>query len=105
VVKRKDAGTFLKADEGILRFEANTNLVSFKRFHIEQATKFRDRLNRDVSKQTGKPLSRSTIRSVNKGFIFWLANQSGYKSRVRHSDADHFNMNARAAASSALSSS
>lgn len=96
--KRKDPSTVQKAAEGILRFEASTNFTSFKRFHIEQAIRFHDRINAEISKATGKPLSKSTIRSVlaaNKGFIFWLADQSGYKSRIRHSDADYFNMDAK----------
>lgn len=96
--KRKDAGTVQKAAEGILRFEASTNFASFKRFHIEQAIKFQSKINTEISKATGKPLSKSTIASIlaaNKGFIFWLADQSGYKSRIRHSDADYFNMDAK----------
>lgn len=98
--KRKDASTVLKAAEGILRFEASTNYASFKKFHIEQAIKFQGRINTEISKQTGKPLSKSTIQSIlaaNKAFIFWLADQQGYKSRIRHSDADYFNMDAKGA--------
>ncbi|MBL4766550.1 MAG: hypothetical protein JKY94_02360 [Rhodobacteraceae bacterium] len=96
--KRKDASTVLKAAEGILRFEASTNYASFKRFHIEQAIKFQDRINSEISKVTGKPLSKSTISTIlaaNKGFFFWLADQAGFKSRIRHSDADYFNMDAK----------
>ena len=98
--KRKDASTVLKAVEGILRFEASIGYTSFKRFRIEQAIKFQDRLNDEVSKTTGKPLAKSTVRSIlaaDKGFIFWLADQSGYKSRIRHSDADYFNMDSKGA--------
>jgi integrase/recombinase XerD len=98
--KRKDSSTVLKAAEGILRFEASTGHASFKRFRIEQAVKFQERLNEEVSKATGKPLSKSSIRSIlsaNKGLFFWLAGESGYKSRIRHSDADYFNMDAKGA--------
>ncbi|MGC3938143.1 site-specific integrase [Roseobacter sp. EG26] len=98
--KRKDASTVLKSAEGILRFEASIGYASFKRFRIDQAAKFQERLNDEVSKMTGRPLSKSTIRSIlaaNKGFILWLADQSGYKSRIRHSDADYFNMDAKGA--------
>ena len=45
-------------------------------------------------------MSKSSIRTIlaaNKGFIFWLADQTGYKSRIRHSDADYFNMDAKGA--------
>ncbi|CUH65737.1 site-specific tyrosine recombinase XerC [Thalassovita gelatinovora] len=100
VAKRKDQSTVHKAAEGILRFEASTNYDSFKRFRLEHAIKFHDRINSEVSKTTGKPLSKSTISSVlaaNKGFIFWLADQAGYKSRIRHSDADYFNMDSKGA--------
>jgi integrase len=98
--RRKDISTVQKAAEEILRFEASTKYANFKRFRIEQAIKFQERLNSDVNKATGKPLSKSTIRSVlaaNKGFIFWLADQQGFKSRIRHSDADYFNMDAKGA--------
>lgn len=98
--KRKDVSTVLKAAEGILRFEASTGYASFKKFRIEQVIKFQDRLNDATNKATGKPLSKSTIRSIlsaNKGFVFWLADPTGYKSRIRHSDADYFNMNAKGA--------
>ena len=96
--KRKDASTVQKAADGILRFEASTKHASFKKFHIEQVIKFRERLEEELSKSTGKRLSKSTIASIlaaNKGFIFWLADQTGYKQRVRHSDADYFNMDAK----------
>ncbi|WP_085311459.1 site-specific integrase [Planktotalea arctica] len=98
--KSRDASTVLKAAEGILRFEASTRYTSFKKFRIEQVIKFQDALDSEVNKQTRKPLSKSTIRSVlsaNKKFFFWLADQQGYKSRIRHSDADYFNMNAKGA--------
>jgi integrase/recombinase XerD len=96
--KRKDPSTVQKAADGILRFEASTNYASFKKSHIEQVIKFRDRLNEEISKTTGEPLSKSTIATIlaaNKGFIFWLADQAGYKQRVRHTDADYFNMDAK----------
>ncbi|UWR09970.1 site-specific integrase [Sulfitobacter mediterraneus] len=96
--KRKDPSTVQKAADGILKFETSTNYASFKKFHIEQVIKFRDRLNEEISKTTGKPLSKSTIATIlaaNKGFIFWLADQAGYKQRVRHTDADYFNMDAK----------
>ncbi len=96
--QRKHKSTVQKAAEGILRFEANTNYTKFRRFHIEQVNKFQDRINTEISKTTGKPLSKSTIRLIlaaNKGFFFWLADQPGYKSRIRHSDAEYFNMDSK----------
>ena len=95
--KRKDKSTVIKAAEAIQRFEASTNYASFKKFRIEQVVRFRDNLDDEISKTTGKQLSKSTIASVlaaNKAF-FWLADKSGYKSRVGHSDSDYFNMDAK----------
>ena len=95
---RKNEATVIKAAEGILRFEASVGYTDFKKFRVEQATAFQDKLKREISKATKRPLSQSTIASVlaaNKGFIFWLASQTGYKSRVKHSDADYFNMDAK----------
>lgn len=96
--KRRDAATVHKAADSIVRFEASTNYACFKRFRIEHVIKFREQFEEEISKSTGKPLSKSTITSVlsaNKKFFFWLASQTGYKSRIRHSDADYFNMDAK----------
>lgn len=96
--KRKNKATIVKIAEAIQRFEASCNYVSFKKFKIEQVVRFRDRLDTEISKTTGKPLAKSTIASIlaaNKDFIFWLADKPGYKSRIGHSDADYFNMDAK----------
>ena len=82
------------------RFEASLKYASFKGFKIEWAIRFQDQIYSQVSKAAGGPLAKSTISSVlaaNKGFIFWLAAQSGYKSCIRHSDADCFNMSDKGA--------
>ena len=100
VAMRKDPKTVLKAAEHILRFEASLDYAIFKKFRIEHAVKFQERLRTETSRQTAKPLAKSTVRSIlaaNKAFIFWLADQPGYKSRIRHSDADYFNMDAKGA--------
>jgi integrase/recombinase XerD len=94
----RDMTTVDKAIDAILRFERSTNFKSFKLFHIEQAMKFKDHLAKERNARTGKPLSKSTIdgtlRAV-KGFFLWLAGQTGYKSRLRYSDAEYFNNNAK----------
>ena len=82
------------------RFEASLKYASFKGFKIEWAIRFQDQINSQVSTTTGRLLAKSTISSVlaaNKGFIFWLADQPGYKSRIRPSDADYFDMSAKGA--------
>ncbi len=96
--KRCDLSTVDKAAEAILRFEASTGYKGFARFHIEQATAFKRRLDTELSKSTGKPLSKATIsgtlRTV-KAFVHWLAGQRGYRSKISYSDAEYFNQNAK----------
>jgi integrase len=96
--KRKDKASVVKAAQAIQRFEASIGFASFKTFKIEQVVRFRDKLDTEVNKATGKPLAKSTIASIlaaNKEFIFWLADKAGYKSRIGHSDAEYFNMDAK----------
>jgi len=80
----------------ISAFEKSTGGKDFAAFHIEQAIKFK----RDLEKPraaTGKPLAKATIRSrlmSVKHFFKWLADQSGYKSRISHADCEYFNLTA-----------
>lgn len=96
--KRSDVATVDKASEAILHFEQSTGFKPFKRFHIDQAIKFKAQLSAAKSGRTGKPLSKATIdgtlRAV-KAFILWLAGQPGYKSRIAYADAEYFNLNAK----------
>jgi len=94
--QRNDHTTIDKALDAILKFEINTKFKSFKLFHIEQAATFVESMETEISKKTGKPLSKATIKSTLaavKKFIHWLAGQQGYKSRISYSDADYFNLN------------
>ncbi|MFN5997179.1 MAG: tyrosine recombinase XerC [Paracoccaceae bacterium] len=96
--KRRDPATVDKAADAIVRFERGTGLRPFKRFHIDQAMKFKTQLSEAKNERTGKPLSKatidSTLRTV-KAFVLWLAGQDGYKSRISYSDAEYFNLNAK----------
>lgn len=96
--KRRDIATVDKSATAILRFEKSTGYKTFKRFHIEQAITFKNRLSREINPRTGTPLSKatvdSTLRAV-KAFIHWLAGQPGYKSRISYADAEYFNLNAK----------
>jgi integrase len=81
--------------KAIHRFESSTAFRSFKKFHIEQAIAFRRRLEEAVTAREGKPLSKATILQILNGmraFILWLAEQPGYRSRIRYSDADYFRL-------------
>lgn len=96
--KRNDMATVDKAAEAILRFEHSTGYKPFKRFHIDQAVAFKNRLSQEKNARTGAPLSKatvdSTLRTV-KAFFLWLAGQPGYRSRIAYADAEYFNLNAK----------
>lgn len=96
--KGQDEKSLEKALAAILKFEESTNFKPFKKFHIEQAGKFKAYLDKARSPRTGKPLSHSTtdatLRLV-KGFFHWLAGQPGFKKRISYADSDYFNNNAK----------
>lgn len=96
--KRNDMATVDKAAEAILRYERSTGFKPFKRFHIDQAVAFKNRLSQEKNARTGAPLSKatvdSTLRTV-KAFFLWLAGQPGYRSRIAYADAEYFNLNAK----------
>jgi len=81
--------------KAIHRFESSTGFRSFKKFHVEQAIAFRRRLDEAVAARTQMPLSKATmLQTLNaiRAFILWLAEQPGYRSRIRYSDADYFRL-------------
>jgi integrase/recombinase XerD len=96
--KTRDDATVNKAADAILRFERGTGFKPFKRFHIDQAVRFKAQLSDAKNERTGKPLSKatidSTLRTV-KAFVVWLAEQPGYRSRIKYGDAEYFNLNAK----------
>jgi integrase len=79
----------------IALFEANTNYKDFAAFHIEQARNFKQRQTETVNETTGKPLAKATLKSrfdALKTFLLWLADQPGYRRKIKHSDAEYFNL-------------
>jgi integrase len=81
--------------KAIHRFECSTNFRSFKKFHREQAIAFRRRLDEATRERDGKPLSMATVAqtlTALRNFVLWLAEQPGYRSRIRYSDADYFRL-------------
>jgi site-specific recombinase XerD len=81
--------------KAIHRFESSTGFRSLKKFHIEQAIAFRRRLDEAVSERDGRPLSKATVLqtlNVLRAFVLWLAEQPGYRSRIRYPDADYFRL-------------
>jgi integrase len=76
------------------RFEEHDGWRDFKSFRPEQADAFQRALLKQRSVRTGSPLSKGSLVSILrelKRFFFWLADQPGYKSRLQHDWADHFN--------------
>ena len=95
--KRMDTSSIDMAAAAIASFEHWANYRDFARFHIEQAKRFKAHLAKAVNEKTGKPLAKATIHSrlmALKAFVFWLAGQPGYKSRISYADADYFNPSA-----------
>ena len=81
--------------KALSRFEESTGWKDFRRFHIKQAVAFKTRLAQQVSQRTGGPLSKATLYSTLqalRSFMIWLADRPGFKSRIRYSDADYFNL-------------
>ena len=79
------------------RFDVWNGRKDFARFRIEQAMGFRTHLEQSKTK-TGKPLGKSTMRSVLatlREFTLWLSQQDGFRSRIRAADADYFNLSRR----------
>jgi integrase/recombinase XerD len=105
-IKRKYL-TFLKQAKGqneasidavakaISRFENYTKWKDLKLFHFEQAIGFKVHLAAQKHHQTGEPLSLATMNGTTrhlKAFIEWLSQETGYKSRIKYSDAEYFNL-------------
>lgn len=93
--KRHSEATVDAVAKALARFEVDTKYRDFKAFHYEQAIAFKKRLAEQDSKATGEKLSKATLHATLahlKRFFQWLAGQPGYKSRLKYSDADYFNL-------------
>lgn len=88
------------------RFDVWNGRKDFEKFHIEWAMGFRSYLEQ-AKGATGKPLSKSTTRAIMatmREFTIWLSQQDGFRSRIRTSDADYFNLSRRDEAEARASS-
>ena len=93
--KRVQESTVNEAAAAISRFEALTNYTDFKKFNIQQAIAFKKHLGEQKNKRTGEPFSKATVLSITKNlqaFFQWLAFQPGYRSCIKHSDTEYFNL-------------
>lgn len=93
--KRQSEDSVDAVAKAIARFEADTQHRDFKAFHFEQAVAFKRRLADRDSHATGEKLSKATQYATLahlKRFFQWLAVQPGYRSKLRYSDAEYFNL-------------
>src|SRR5436190_7518562 len=93
--KGRSEQTIDSVAKAIARFEQSTGYRDFKRFHIGQAIAFKRALAGERNARTGKPLSLSTARATIgalNAFFLWLADQEGYRSKIRYTDAAYFGL-------------
>jgi len=98
--RRQSEATIDQVAKGLSRFEEDTGHRDFRGFHIEQAIAFKRHLAQQVSASSGRTLSKATVHGTLahlKRFFHWLAGQPGYRSRLRYSDCDYFNMSEKEA--------
>lgn len=95
--KRLSVGSVDQAAAAIAAFEAANGYRDLRKFHVEQASKFKRVLGEQINPATGKPLAAATIYArlmAVKAFVVWLADQPGYRARIRYSHAEYFNPSA-----------
>lgn len=93
--KRHSEATVDAVAKALARFEADTKYRDFRAFHFEQAIAFKRHLAEQDSQITGGKLSKATLHATVahlKRFFQWLASEPGYRSRLRYSDAEYFNL-------------
>lgn len=93
--KGQNEATIDAVAKAIARFESYNHYKDFKSFHYEQAIGFKKYLAKQKHHKTGKLLSLSTLNGtvrLLKAFLEWLSQESGYKSRIKYSDAQYFNL-------------
>lgn len=93
--KRQSEDSVDAVAKALSRFEADTRYRDFRAFHFEQAVAFKKKLAAKESNVTGKILSKATQHATLshlKRFFQWLAGEPGYRSKLRYSDAEYFNL-------------
>lgn len=90
----RDEKTLDKVAAALSEFEKAIGGKDFKQFNRGWGERFKNYLEKCRNHRTGKPLSPSTVDATLaqvKGYVLWLADQPGFKSRVGYSDAEYFN--------------
>lgn len=90
----RDEKTLDKIAAALSELEIAIGRKDFRQFNRGWGERFKTHLAKARNRRTGKPLSPATVDatlSYVKGFVLWLADQPGFKSRVTYSDAEYFN--------------
>jgi integrase len=93
--ERQSESTVDECAKALDRFEVYTGHRDFGAFHREQAIAFKEHLAKQKAQRSGRELSKATLHATLtklKRFFQWLAREPGYKSRIRYSDAEYFNL-------------
>jgi integrase len=93
--ERHSESTVDECAKALDRFEVYTGHRDFRTFHREQAIAFKEHLAKQKAQRSGRELSKATLHATLtklKRFFQWLAREPGYKSRVRYSDTEYFNL-------------
>lgn len=75
------------------RFETHTRRRAFREFRTEQAVSFKRHLTTTESLRGKGRLSKATVSSTLhalRDFFVWLAEQRGFRNRIKRTDADYF---------------
>lgn len=93
--KRQSESSIDAAARAVDRFEVYNRYRDFKAFHVNQAIGFKNHLAKQRAHRSGQKLSQATLHEILsklKRLFQWLSYQPGYKSRIRYTDADYFNL-------------
>lgn len=93
--KRQSEVTIDSIAKSLARYENYTKYKDFKTFNSQQAIGFKNALAAQKAERSGEKLSKATMHSTLanlKRFFQWLADQPGYRSRVKYTDADYLNL-------------
>lgn len=82
----------------LARFEAFSKSRDFAAFRNRHASAFKEHLALCRNERTRDRISEATQLHILSGlrkFFVWLADEDGYRSRIKRSDADYFNLGRR----------
>jgi integrase/recombinase XerD len=93
--KRQSQTSIDTAASALDFFDSLNRHRDFSKFHIKQATAFKEKIAAQTSEKTKRPLSKATqlhMLAALRAFFIWLADQPGFRQKIRYSDADYFSL-------------